>query len=604
MKRGSIKSFVADYLYSLHERTRKEKTGTKWGLDWVVYNLGFARFGKPVRLPFMRGGGQDYGKSKVEAEFGIDLAFLSEDRQDLVIFVLKDEPLTNKNWTNNDFDRDLRMAMAPDLNTQELDKVTSVTVILAYNKDDEQNGIALYNRLTSSAPSTLRGNILLAFVRWNLSELVEQTVNNILNPSLVPERFFGQLSYLAAQAGDFTHGSDAWEQQLLPNWKRFLNDILAENDRGASLVSVALIILNQHAQTNVSFSTGWIDLIEWAALALWDKYAKQPDGSILGDVQHFWNDFYIVELESFYRSNIAALGTEHSVDLVGGGSFIGPLVAACVAFWHVARLGLLSLQVTANSQAQGSRESVADAKRQEFANWMIMLLNANVSARRPLLDIQHIEIFLIVECFRAAGRLADIGEFIVDLQSRLFLRRFGRNDLPFLDSANSLRNVFEQVATKPADSLISTQSSFFVLVLLELCCLIPGDSREQLIAAIHRRLVLGAADVGDPGEFKSLDLMSWIPPADWAQRIFAGPLQEGEAVVVHRFSDNRDAGAPEILAGMRRIVTEMRKAQTFELPEVIPLSALVLACLRYGSPLPPEIWRRHAFPVVGPSVTQ
>ncbi|HEY2171007.1 MAG TPA: hypothetical protein VGJ30_15385, partial [Candidatus Angelobacter sp.] len=534
----------------------------------------------------------------------IDLAFLSEDRRNLVIFVLKDEPLTNKSWTNNDFDRDLRMAMAPDLSTEELGRVTSVSVILAYNKDDEQNGIALYNRFTSSAPSTLRGNVSLAFLRWNLSELVEQTIDYILSPSLVPERFFGQLSYLAAQVGDFTHGSDAWEQQLLPNWKRFLNDILAEGVRGTSLVPIALIILNQHAQTNVSFSTGWIDLIEWAALALWDKYAKQPDGRTLDDVQHFWNDFYMVELESFYRSNIGALGTEHSVDLVGRGSFIGPLVAACVAFWHVARLGLLSLQSTVRSQAQGSSPSIADEKRQEFANWMIALLNANVSARRPLLDIQHIEIFLVAECFRTAGRFEDLGEFIVDLQSRLFLRRFGRNDLPFLDSANSLRNVFEQVATKPADSLVSTQSSFFVLVLLELCCLIPDDSKEQLIAAIHRRLVLGAADVGDPGEFKPLDLMSWIPPSDWAQMIFAGPIQEGEAVVVRRFSNNRYAEAPEILAGMRRIVTEMRKVQTFELPADIPLSALVLACLRYGSPLPPEIWRRHAFPVAEPSVTK
>lgn len=603
MKRESIKSFVADYLYSLYERTRKEKTGTKWGLDWVIYNLGLARFGKPVRLPFMRSGGQDYGKSKVEAEFGIDLAFLSEDGRNLVIFALKDEPLTNKSWTNNDFDRDLRMAMAPDLNKQELDKVTSVTVILAYNKDDEQNGIALYNRFTSSAPSTLRGNVSLAFLRWNLSELVEQTIDYILSPSLVPERFFGQLSYLAAQVGDFMHGSEAWEQQLLPNWKRFLSDILAESERGASVVPIALIILNQHAQTNVSFSTGWIDLIEWAALALWNKYAKQPDDRTLGDVQHFWNDFYMAELESFYRSNIDALGAEHSVDMVARGSFIGPLVAACVAFWHIARLGLLSLQATARSQTQGTPQGIADEKRQEFANWMSMLLSANVAAHRPLLDIHHIEIFLIAECFRMAGRLEDLTEFIAELQSRLFLRRLDHNSLPFLDSANSLRNVFEQVATKSADSLVSTQSSFFVLALLELCCLIPDDSREQLIGAIHRRLVLGAPDVGDPGEFKPLDLMSWIPPTDWAQMIFAGPIQEGEAVVVHRFSDDRDAAAPEILTGMRRIVTEMRKVQTFRLPADIPLSALVLACLRYGSPLPPEIWRRHAFPMEEPSVT-
>src|SRR6185437_5421919 len=133
MKTETIKSFITEYLHGLHERTRREKSGTKWGLDWVAYNLGLARFGKPLRLPFMRGGGQDYGKAKVEAEFGIELAFLSDSGRDLVIFVLKDEPLTNKTWTNNDFDRDLRMATAPDLKSEGLTQLERVTVILAYN---------------------------------------------------------------------------------------------------------------------------------------------------------------------------------------------------------------------------------------------------------------------------------------------------------------------------------------------------------------------------------------------------------------------------------------------------------------------------------------
>ena len=72
------KSFVTYYLESLHERTRQEKNGAKWGLDWVIYNLGFALFGKPVRLPFIRGATGEYAKTKSEAEFGVDVAFLSE----------------------------------------------------------------------------------------------------------------------------------------------------------------------------------------------------------------------------------------------------------------------------------------------------------------------------------------------------------------------------------------------------------------------------------------------------------------------------------------------------------------------------------------------
>ena len=63
----STKSFITFYLHGLNERTRREKNGPKWGIDWVVYNIGSAAFGKPVRLPFLRGSNADYPKSKVEA---------------------------------------------------------------------------------------------------------------------------------------------------------------------------------------------------------------------------------------------------------------------------------------------------------------------------------------------------------------------------------------------------------------------------------------------------------------------------------------------------------------------------------------------------------
>jgi hypothetical protein len=605
MNLETINSFVTHYLHGLHERTRREKSGTKWGLDWVIYNLGLARFGKPVRLPFLRSGGLDYSKSKVEAEFGIDLAFVSEDRRELVIFVLKDEPLTNRTWTSNDFDRDLRMAMAPDLGAESLERVASVTVILAYNKDDEQNGVELYERLVANAPVTLRDNVAIKFVRWNLSDLVEQTIGHILSPSLVPERLFGQLSYLAAQVADFTHGSDAWEQQPLPNWRRFVDDVLQESSgaRGPALLPVVLIILKQHARANPSFATGWIDLIEWAAIALWNRYATHREQSVLKDVQRFWTDFYIAEIESFYRSHMGSLGTEHSVDQLTYGSYEGAVAAGWVAFWHIGRLGLLSLQASEESH-NPIPEKEDSGRVNETADWMAMLLNANVAVYRPVLDIQHIEVFLVAECFRNVARLGELGMYIGNLQSRLYLRRLGASELPFLDGANSLQNVFEQVATKPADSLVLSKSSFFVLSLLELCCLLPPDDRDELVATIHSRLVLGALDQGKPGDRKPLDLMSWIPPADWVRGVFAGRIDHGEAVVVHRFADTRDASSTEILSAMCRVVAEMSKVRTLDLPADIPLAALVLACLRYGSPLPPELWRRFAFPESPPTVDQ
>jgi hypothetical protein len=122
-------SFLTYYIQSLRERTREEKTGTKFGFDGVIYNIGLAKGWTPYRLPFVRTGPGETAKTKTEAEFGIDLAFLSEDRQTLRIFVLKDEVLTNKNFTEHDFDKDLRNACAPDLTAADLTINTALTLV-------------------------------------------------------------------------------------------------------------------------------------------------------------------------------------------------------------------------------------------------------------------------------------------------------------------------------------------------------------------------------------------------------------------------------------------------------------------------------------------
>lgn len=70
-----IKSFVTYYLQSLSERTRREKKGTKWGIDWVAYNLGLAMFGKPVRLPFLRSGAEGIRRVRWRQNSGLTLHF-------------------------------------------------------------------------------------------------------------------------------------------------------------------------------------------------------------------------------------------------------------------------------------------------------------------------------------------------------------------------------------------------------------------------------------------------------------------------------------------------------------------------------------------------
>lgn len=595
-----IKTFATDYLISLRERTREEVSGIKWGIDWVIYNLGLAMFGKPFRLPFLRQGEAATVKSKSEAEFGIDVAFLSADGKRLAIFVLKDEQLTNKTWVGKGFHEDLVKAISPDLNAKGLETVESVVVILAYNRDEEANGLTLFDRFVSNAPPTLAGRARLSVARWNLSELVDLTLKHLLTPALVPQRFFGQLSYLCAQIADFPHGSDEWEQQLVPGWKRFLGDMLApeHGPRGVSLVPVALIILRQHGAANESLETGWIDLIEWSAIALWRRFTESDDQVVRARVVVFWDQFYLTELDRFYRTHIDALATERAIDEVAHSSVVGVVAASMTAYWHIARIGLLSI-----GQAQSLLATTPEEKKRqretlrETANYMIRLFNASEASLRPILDIHHIEIVLVAFTLSNAGRLGELGLILPMLVQRLYIRRLGIGEVPFLDGYNSLENVFEQVAGNNEEKLITTQSSFFVMMLLELCCLLDAEHQTTLIPQIHRRLVLGAADSGPQKEIKPLHLMSWIAPADWDEKVLQGYVDDGEIVSRGPLSDSIDSTASELLTEMQKFVAQMRAAATFPEQLKVLLAPLILASIRYKSPLPPELWRNAGFPL-------
>lgn len=587
-----ITSFVTYYLQNLKERTRRERSGTKWGIDWIAYNIGLARFGKPVRLPFLRHGSEGFPKSKSEAEFGVDISFVSTDGSELTVFVLKDEPLKNSTWITNDFEGDLRRAMAPDLSLPGLEDVRTVTVILAYNKDEQQNGVEAYERLIATAPTKVADTVALKFKRWNLSELVDQTIQHLLSPSILPERFFGQLSYLAAQASDFTHGSDKWELQLIPNWKRFLDDVLNEADgaRAPELIPVALIIIRQHSAANPSGETGWIDLIEWAMLALWSKDRRRPDPAVHRVVERFWNDFYVPELRRFYQAHVPALTVEHSIDQLASATSVGVIAAAQVAYWHIARLGILSLAVA----GQDTNDDERQERLAEIADWLVMLVNANESVLRPVLDVEHIQLFLMFEMLRNAERTQEMAVIVRALEAKLALRRMTQGEVPFIDGDNSLENVLEQVATRPQQALVNDSSSYFLLTLMEMCCVFESSIRDDLLGRIHRHLILGAADVGEPGDREPLDLISWIAPRDWTDLVLDGVVS-GESVIVHRFGESRDVTGAEIFEGLRKAVVQLQKAEAVEIPSTVPLGVLVLAALKHKMPLPGILWRSWAF---------
>jgi len=604
MEQDLHKIFLTNYLGSLYERTRFEKTGPKWGIDWVIYNLGLNLYGKPYRLPFLRTSDDRYTKTKSEAEFGVDLAFLSEDCQTFTIFVLKDEALTNRSWTDKDFLRDLELASPPPLDAEGLAEVKHVVVILAYNKDEHSNGVEAYKRFVHNRPSTIGNNVTLRYERWNLSDLVSKTLEHLLSPALVPQPFFGQLSYLCAQAADFPHGSDSWEQQLVPSWKRFLQDVIGKGagERGISLIPVALIILRQHADRNRSVQTGIIDLIEWAAIALWRIAAESTSDRIKELVTEFWIRFYVQELDRFYNEQMPFLAAGQSIDQVASAGFVGSVAASWIGYWHLGRLGLLAYSTSELMQLEERQHQQDRQYLAKIANWITALVNANVCVYRPVLDIQHIEVFLAVAAWSNAGRIGEATVFLRHLTERLYLRRLGVSKLPFLDGHNSLESVFEQMTVQsPKDNIIATDSSFFVLMLLELCCLQSPAVRDELLAQIHRRLVLGAHGAEDNDNIEEnkshpIDLISWIAPSDWETKVLQGYVEDADVVTVQPFSESLNAPGSEIHSGLEHLVNRMRHASKLEFKTGVPLSALILASLRHRSPLPPELWREAAFP--------
>ena len=391
-------TFFINYILSLGERTRREKNDIKIGFDWIIYNLALAKGWIPVRLPFFRNPSSLAGKTKTEAEFGIDMSFLNQNREELFIFVLKDEVLNNKNWTNNDFDKDLRMALCPDLSVQNLSNIRTVRIILAYNKDEDNTGIEQFNRFADSAPKKIADNISLSLERWNITKIVEEVKANLISPDLLPQHLSGLLNYICSQVSDFSFGSVEWENQLIPNWKNFLNLLLKEpiDERKLRLVPVSLLILYKYKKNSPDSYPGWIDLIEWAMLSLWRCYRSLIDNKFKTIIIEIWIKLYIAELERYFIEISPALTTEHGLHSNRYAMGLTPINDAHIAFWHLGRLGILTL---APQDFGGENDKESEPMITSWvgrsADWLIRCLHMNPSALRPLIDLNHIELFLV-----------------------------------------------------------------------------------------------------------------------------------------------------------------------------------------------------------------
>ncbi len=593
-------SFLTYYIRSLAERTRVEKTSTKYGFDWVIYNLALADNMTPYRLPFIRSGPTEISKTKTEPEFGIDLSFLSPDRTILTIFVLKDEVLSNANWTANGFDSDLRRAAAPNLAPPEFKNIREVRIVLAYNKDEDQTGIQLYTNLTNSLGTKIADNVKLSFERWNLTVLTEKVRTSLLTPSLLPQQFFSLFGYICSQFGDFKHGSDEWAKQLVPNWRHFIDDLLKDNadERSIRLLPVTLIILREHGKNNPSAETGWIDLAEWAMLAVWQVHETTEISFVKQAVYQMWIDFYIVELDRFYQQHSSELAVEHSIEIRGGGFDIDAVAAAVVAFWHTARLGILALsnaELLADSTDEQRAAKINTLRTN--ANQLVSFLNANPAANRPLVDLNHIELFLIWRTLWQLERTNDIYAWLQSLQRCLLVRRAGTITLPFIEGRNSLELVFEQAATGEKPPEFCDQSSMLLLCILEFCFSLETEKRNELIARYYREIVLGQDSFGEQMKGRTpIDLMGWLPPEDWSQKMLNKSLaDEGESQTVETFKSPVGNDGSAIAERIETFVRQSRATRKIKFPNGLPTSVIVLACLKHRSPLPAELWRLCIF---------
>ncbi len=601
-----ITSYLTYYVHSLGERSRVEKTGTKYGFDWIIYNLALAEDLTPVRLPFLRAGGDTMSKTKTEGELGVDLAFLSPERSELRIFVLKDEVLTNATWTSENFDSDLRMAAAADLTAKGLENVRTVRVILAYNKDEDANGTKLFDNLARALGTKVGDHAALVVERWNLTEIVERVKRSLLNPSLLPQSFFSLFTYISAQVADMVHDSESWRQHVVPLWRRFLDDLLAgdPSERAVKLVPVALLILARQGEKKASFATGYIDLVEWAMLKLWSVYARavgKKHAGVREAISQTWKDFYVTHLKDFYHRHTQTLITENALSICGPSvNYLGALGASYIALWHVGRLGLLAMALGELPEveqqappADSAAPSAAPPRTpvQAAANLLAGLINNNPAALRPTLDIHHVELFLVWHALWRAGRLHDIVVWLQALEERLMMRRGGFLPLPFLEGRNSLERVFEQavLGKKPADFM--DKSSYLLTMLLELCFSIQADAdRDELIGRIVRHLVWNVDNDDESFGAAPLNLVGWQPPSNWSPCVLEQQVSSGIGIAIQLPELGNASEQVAAIAG-----SVARSRQVLTLCAGIPKSVHLLACLKHLSPLPPEFWREAIF---------
>ena len=592
----AFNSFLTEYILSLAERTRWEKVEIKLGFDHLIYNLALSKDWQPARLSFLRQNVDGKITSKSEAEFGVDSAFINSLGTELYVFVLKDEALTNSNWTKHGFDTDIRMAACPDIEMPGFDKIRMVKIILAYNKDEDSNGIELYNRLVNSLGKSIGDHISLVFERWNISMIVGEVKNHLMSPGLMPLHLSREFTELCMEVKNCDYGTKAWDDRVVADWKKFLNSLLANplDIRKINLIPVSLFILHNYRKDDPNSYAGWLDLTEYAIIAIWNSYqSANHDGCNLNGIRYVIEritvELYLAELTRYVNQISAVINIEHGFGNTGKGR-LSIVNDPYVTYWHTSRLAILAI---------GCRDfSIRDSSHiiMNLSKLVAVCMSTNPSIFRPLIDLNHIDLFLIWWLLLQLDQQKHIYTWLSQLESRLTIRRSRHNhDVPFIESGNRIELVAEYIATSNRPPEYTDTSSYLVLMLLEMCFYLGQQERDELLERYYRRVVIGIGDDGNRISDYCLDLLSWVPPEDWARRILVEKVDDGIGIAAHNFSAVGDSQF-SLAERIQNFIKETRIQYPWQLPKSAPYCVIILACLKHGSPLPPEYWRSIIFP--------
>ena len=591
MSSASTTDFLSNYLHSLSEETADAKSGPRYGLDRIIFQLELERGNTPIRIPYFREGQDKLPTPIKENEHGVDFAFLTPDQKTLKIFVLKGERLTSKTFTSARTTNDLQRAAFPDLRDERLGMVEEVVLILAYNKDDDEEGIEDYDRLCQGLGTKVGDHATRSFERWNLTKISEFVEAELLGPSLLPENLYRKFTYLCGQLEEFDATSRYWSELLIPEWKKFLSTVLSDpvSERSMRMVPVILIILQNHAKKDNKGNLtggaeiGWIDLMEWAVLAMWEagKRIRKKDQNNIGQVViDVTVKFYLDTLHKFYQKNAKHLAAEDSLTISGG--LVEDAASSYTAHWHLGRMGLLAMMLqewSTNIQDENFAKNLRESLN-EVCDWIIAFQKANTACYRPMLDIQHIEIFLTWRALASIGRSVEIDEWLNKMLIRLRGRQFKKSELPWIDHRNSWETLFESLVDLEQDRPES-QPSYLLLMLAEILSL----RSEELGSQIFREHVVSLTRSSqEPTNFTAIELMGWRPPASWFDDILAGPVFSGHGVPVQLDFESPEQNIRDYIKVSQ--MPEEIVAQATGLPSIY-----VLACLKNQSPLPPWFWR-------------